>query len=144
MLSRYDPWRQLDRLTEQVWNGLARPDMPIHAYRKDDEFIVAFDLPGVDPDAIDLTVQNNMLTVTAERHFRPEEGAEVLISERPTGTYVRRISLGDELDADNLKASYENGVLTVVIPVAENARPKKVEIEKGEPAKEIESGAQAA
>jgi HSP20 family protein len=144
MLMRFDPWRELDRITEEVWGGLRRRGLPIDAYRKGDEFVVTFDLPGVDSDSIDLTVTNNVLTVKAERHFEPEDGVEVLASERPVGKFVRQIFLGDALDTDNLKATYENGVLTVVVPVAESAKPKKIEIGAGEPAKAIESGSQAA
>ncbi len=141
MLMRFDPWRELDRLTEELWTGTRRPGMPMDAYRDGERFVVHFDLPGVDADSIDLTIEQNVLTVKAERNFAPTEGAEVLINERPTGTYVRRIFLGEGLDTDHLEANYDNGVLTVTIPVAEAAKPKRIEVTAGGSPKAIEAEA---
>ena len=135
MLMRFDPFRELDRLTEDLWHApraAAARTFPMDAYRHGDRFLVHFDLPGVDPASIDLTVEKNVLTVRAERRWAPEEGDEVLVRERPTGVYTRQLFLGETLDAGRLEASYENGVLTLTLPVAEAAKPRKVEVKVGE------------
>jgi HSP20 family protein len=132
MLMRFDPFRELDRLTSAPW-GNQRPAMPMDAYRRNGDFVVHFDLPGVDPSSIDLTVEKNVLTVTAERHFAKAEGDEITVTERPQGRFSRQLFLGDSLDADRIKANYDQGVLTLHIPVAERAKPRKVEISAGSP-----------
>jgi HSP20 family protein len=132
MLMRSDPFRELDRLTQQAFGTWGRPGvMPIDAYRHDDQFIVHFDLPGVEPSSIDLTVEKNVLTVSAERQWQAAEDQQVVASERPQGSFSRQLFLGENLDPDQAQASYENGVLTVTIPVAEQAKPRKVEITSG-------------
>ena len=144
MLMRTDPFRDLDRLTQQVFGTLERPvAIPMDAYRKGDQFVVHFDLPGFDPSSIDVQVDQNMLTVAASRPRPTDEGQEVII-ERPYGTFRRQLSLGDGLDLDHLDASYRDGVLTLTIPLAEKAKPRKVEVTAGsaEP-KVIEAGATA-
>lgn len=133
MLMRFDPFRELDRLAQQTLGGTAGSDrwtgMPMDGYRHGDHFTLHFDLPGVDPTSIDLTVEKNVLTVTAERRWQPEEGDEVLVSERPQGRFSRQLFLGDGLDADHIEANYDAGVLTVRIAVAEQAKPRKVEVQ---------------
>lgn len=145
MLMRFDPFREFDRWTSQVVGS--RPSvMPMDAYRHGEHFTVHFDLPGVDPNSIDLTVEKNVLKVSAQRGWQPQDGQEVLISERPQGHFTRQLFLGESLDADRIEASYANGVLTVTIPVAEAAEPRKVEVTEGTgTAKAItaESGSQA-
>lgn len=137
MLMRTDPFRDLDRLTQQVFGTPARPAaMPMTAYRKDDTFYVKFDLPGVTPDSIDLTIEKNVLTVRAERPEQAPEGVEVLVSEAPTGTFTRQVFLGENLDAENVHAEYTNGVLTITIPVRETAKPRKVQIESRDTGKQ--------
>jgi HSP20 family protein len=132
MLLRTDPFRELDRFTEQVLGTRARPAvMPMDAYREGDRVVVHFDLPGVDPSSIDLTVEKNVLAVTAERRWEPREDQQVVVSERPQGTFRRQVFLGENLDLDHVEASYEHGVLTVTIPLAEKAKPRKVEITTG-------------
>lgn len=132
MLMRTDPFRELDRLTQQVFGTLERPAMmPMDAYRDGDVFVVEFDLPGVAPDSIDLTVERNTLTVRAERLDRARDGQEMVVAERPRGTFSRQLFLGDALDTGRLEAGYDAGVLTVRIPVAEQARPRRVEITTG-------------
>ena len=132
MLMRTDPFRELDRLTQQVFGGQqgtwSRPvAMPMDAYRSGDEFVVAFDLPGVDPDAIELDVERNVLTVKAERQPAERgEGVETLTAERAHGAFSRQLFLGDTLDIDSISASYHAGVLTLRIPVAEQAKPRKI------------------
>ena len=132
MLMRFDPFRELDRLTQAPWGG-SRPVMPMDAYRRNGDFVVHFDLPGVDPATIDLTVEKNVLTISAERHFAKHEGDEITVSERPQGRFSRQLFLGESLDADQIKANYDQGVLTLHIPVAERAKPRKVEISAGAP-----------
>ena len=132
MLMRFDPFRELDRLTTAPWAN-TRPAMPMDAYRRNGDFVVHFDLPGVDPATIDLTVEKNVLTVTAERHFARAEGDEITVSERPQGRFSRQLFLGDSLDAEKIAANYDQGVLTLHIPVAERAKPRKVEISAGSP-----------
>ncbi len=134
MLMRTDPFRELDRLTQQVFGNStgtwSRPTaMPMDAYRVGDEFVVAFDLPGVSPDAIELDVERNVLTVKAERRPTLEtEHVEMQVAERPLGMFSRQLFLGDTLDAENISAHYDSGVLTLRIPVAPQAKPRKIEI----------------
>ncbi len=132
MLMRTDPFRELDRFAQQIWGTPVRPAaMPIDAYRQGDHFIAEFDLPGVDEESIDLTVEKNILTVRAERSrvvAQEDDSTEVIISERPYGTYSRQLFLGETLDTDHIDASYINGVLTVKIPIAETAKARKVQI----------------
>ncbi len=129
MLMRTDPFRELDRLTQQVLGTTARPAaMPMDAYRKGDNFYIHFDLPGIRADSIDLTVEQNVLTVRAERRPVEVEGAQMLVSERPYGTFTRQVFLGDTLDAENIGADYAAGVLTLTIPVHEAAKPRSIQI----------------
>lgn len=129
MLMRTDPFRDLDRLTEAMLGTRSRPAvMPMDAYRDNDHFVIHLDLPGVNADSIDLTVEQNVLTVHAERKPVQGESGESVVAERPHGVFSRQVFLGDTLDADNLSAGYEAGVLTITIPIAEKAKPRKVEI----------------
>jgi HSP20 family protein len=139
MLMRFDPFAEFDRLTSPVWNrgwGSASSFMPMDAYRSGDHYVVAFDLPGVDPGSVEVTVEHQVLSVSAQRAWQPEEGVQVLFSERPQGRFTRKIQLGDGLDTEGIEAHVEHGVLTVRIPVAEAAKPRKVEISSGQ-AKEL-------
>lgn len=130
---RTDPFRELDRLTQQVFGTANRPAvMAMDAYRKDDSFVVQFDLPGVKQDSIDLTVEQNVLTVQAERPGLEHGGAEAVVAERPSGTFTRQLFLGETLDADQIHADYTAGVLTLTIPVKQAAKPRKVEIASGD------------
>ena len=131
MLMRTDPFRDLDRLAQSVFGTPTRPAaMPIDAYQTGDTFVVEFDLPGVSSESIDLTVERNVLTVHASRG-PSQRDAEMLVSERPQGTFSRQLFLGETLDTEQIDASYHDGVLTLRIPVAEQAKPKKVEIKAG-------------
>ena len=128
---RFDPFRELERLTQQTWGGNGAgttPAMPMDAYRQGEEFLVHFDLPGVDSDSIELTVEKNVLTVRAERAWGRQEGQEWVVAERPQGTFSRQIFLGETLDAERIEAAYDQGVLTLTIPVAEQAKPRKVAV----------------
>lgn len=138
MLIRTDPFRELDRLTQQVFGTAARPAaMPMDAWQEDGEFVAAFDLPGVVPEKVDLSVERNVLTVRAERQDPTQPNAELVVAERPRGVFSRQLILGDTLDAENIKATYDAGVLTLRIPVAEQAKPRKIEIGRKEELHEI-------
>ena len=128
MLMRTDPFRDLDRLTQQLMGTASRPTMmAMDAWRDGDEFIVEFDLPGVDPGSVDLDVERNVLTVKAERPTLNGD-RELIAAERPRGVFSRQLILGDNLDTESVGASYSSGVLTVRIPVAEQAKPRKIQI----------------
>lgn len=127
MLMRFDPFRELDRLTTSTFT---RPSLlSMDAYRRGEEFIVHFDLPGANADSIELSVEQNVLTVRAERSWTRDEGDEIVVTERPQGSFTRQLFLGEGLDADRISASYHDGVLTLTIPVAEKAKPRKVTIQ---------------
>ena len=142
MLMRTDPFRELDRLTQQVFGShgtLARPSvMPMDAWRDGDTFHVDFDLPGVDVDSIDLDVERNVLTVKAERRpVETGEHVEMQVAERPLGVFSRQLFLGETLDPDRIHADYEAGVLTLRIPIAEKAKPRKITINAADSGREI-------
>ena len=128
MLMRTDPFRDLDRLTQQVLGTAARPAvMPMDAWRDGDRFVVEFDLPGVDEDSLDLDVERNVLTVHARRP-ETDPGREMVAAERPRGVFSRQLFLGENLDTDAIEASYGGGVLRLTIPVAEKAKPRRIQI----------------
>ncbi|KZB84314.1 Hsp20/alpha crystallin family protein [Amycolatopsis regifaucium] len=132
MLVRTDPFQALDRLAQQFFGPASRSAaMPLDAYRDGDRFVVHFDLPGVSPESIDIDVQNDVLTVKAERTAVTGDDVQTLISERPAGAFSRQLFLGDTLDADHIEAGYDAGVLTLRIPVAEQAKPRKIAVTSG-------------
>jgi HSP20 family protein len=142
MLMRTDPFRELDRLTQQLLNTngtWSRPSaMPMDAYREGEEYVIAFDLPGVASDAIDIDVERNMLTVKAERRpVTKADDVQMELSERPLGVFSRQVVLADSLDTERIKADYDAGVLTLRIPIAERAKPRKITIGGGSTRKEI-------
>ena len=129
MLVRTDPFRDFDRLAQQIWGTTARPAaMPMDAWRDGEQIVVEFDLPGVDVDSVDLDVERNVLTVRAERRGSTGEDTEMIAAERPRGVFSRQLILGDTLDTDRVQASYTAGVLTLRIPVAEKAKPRRIAI----------------
>ena len=129
MLVRTDPFRDFDRLAQQIWGTTARPAaIPLDAWRDGEQIVVQFDLPGVDLDSVDLDVERNVLTVRAERRGSTGDDTEMIAAERPRGVFSRQLILGDTLDTDRLQASYAAGVLTLRIPVAEKAKPRKIAI----------------
>jgi HSP20 family protein len=145
-LVRSDPFRDVDRLFQQLWNSQQsgpRPmAMPMDAYRKEDSFLLQLDLPGVASESIELSVEDNVLTISAERPAPPSgEGVESVISERAFGSFSRQIVLGKTLDAERIEANYEGGVLTVAIPVAEQAKPRRIEVRIGSDHKELSASA---
>ncbi|MEW2044463.1 Hsp20/alpha crystallin family protein [Streptomyces sp. NBC_00377] len=138
MLMRTDPFREFDRLAQQFFGpgtGSGTDHHPaamaMDAYRSGDDFLVHFDLPGIDPETIELDVERNVLNVRAERRSPAPEGAELIVAERPTGTFTRQLFLGETLDTERIDASYEAGVLTLRIPVAEQAKPRRIQITGG-------------
>lgn len=138
MLMRTDPFRDLDRLAEAMLGTRTRPAvMPMDAYQENNHFVIHLDLPGVATDSIDLTVEQNVLTVHAERKPPVADSAERIVAERSHGVFSRQLFLGDTLDADNLTADYDAGVLTITIPIAERAKPRKVQVTGGSGRKEI-------
>jgi HSP20 family protein len=148
---RFDPFRSfndLDRVTEQLLGvpaGTARAPrfMPMDLYRSGDHYVLHADLPGIDPGSVDVGVENGTLTIKAQRSSRSEEGVQWIASERFTGTYMRQLSLGDNIDSDAIKATYANGVLTVTIPVAEKAKARRIEVTSAAEQTPIETGSRA-
>ncbi|CAN5214332.1 HSP20 family small heat-shock protein [soil metagenome] len=129
MLLQHDPFRELDRLTQQVFGTAARPSsMPLDAWREGDEFVVELDLPGIDPDKLDIDVERNVLTIRAERLSSMPDAANAVATERSWGVYSRQLVLGDSLDTDKVDADYTAGVLRLRIPIAEQAKPRKISI----------------
>lgn len=129
---RFDSFRDLDRMAEQLLADAGRrrqpQTFPMDAYRRGDRFFLHLDLPGVDADSIELTTEQNVLTIAAERRFENAKDDQIIISERPQGTFSRQLFLSDALDTENIDASYEDGVLTLSIPVAERAKPRRIQI----------------
>jgi HSP20 family protein len=130
MLMRFDPIRDIDRVVEELTGVSARGPrtFPMDAYRRGDEVVLLFDLPGVDPESIDLTVDQHVLTVRAQRTPQSEDGIETIASERPRGEFIRRVFLGDTLDTERVSADYHGGVLRLTIPISERAKPRKIEV----------------
>jgi HSP20 family protein len=129
MLLRSATVRDLDRITARVFDTATRNSgARLDAYRIDDTFYIDIDLPGVDPASIDVTVDRKVLTVRAERKRTEREGLQMLVAERPMGTVTRQVFLSESLDTDRLEARYDNGVLTLSIPVIEKAQPRRIEV----------------
>lgn len=148
MLMRFDPFRDLDRFADQVDQVFRRGTsaVPMDAVRHGNQVFVSFDLPGVDPDGIDVSVERDVLTVTATRRFDRAEGDEVIASERRQGTFSRRVLLGNAVDTTHIEAAYDHGVLTLTLPVAEQARPRKIAVggAHNREAIDVESGSEPA
>ncbi len=127
MLLRFDPFAEFDRMTRGA-NAPATGFMAADGYRQDDTFVLHLDLPGVDSDSIDMTIEKNALTVSVERTWERSEELQLMMQERPTGTFTRRFFLGEALDTDNVEAGYDHGVLTITIPVREQAKARKIAV----------------
>ena len=144
MALTFDPFREMDRMAGQLLGYASPPSrgprwMPMDLYRSGDHYVVNVDLPGVDPGSIDLDVDGNTLSIRAERTLRAEDGVQWLAQERPAGAYLRQLNLGEGLDLDGIHAHYENGVLSLTIPVAEQAKPRKIEVQTGGKRQEVPS-----
>jgi HSP20 family protein len=139
MATRFDPFGELDRVMNQAF-GTARAaaSMPMDLYRSGDHYVVLIDLPGADPGSIDVNVEDRTLTVRAERSARSDQDVQWLAKERPTGTYARQLTVGRGVSLDNVAATYAEGVLTLTIPVAEESKPRRIEIQRGEEQNAIE------
>ena len=143
-LMRFDPFRELDRLSEQMMGGRGPRTMLMEAWRRKDEFFVYVDLPGVDRDDVELTVERNVVSIRAERRPAHEEGDDVIVDERPHGTLTRQLFLGDNLDVNKLSANYDRGVLMLTVPIAEASKPRRITL-SGQQQQELpDSGAATA
>jgi HSP20 family protein len=128
----YDPFHRLDELRDRLLSGGRTPlSFPMDAYRRGDEFVVHLDLPGVQPETIDVAVENQVLTVSAERRAEQHEGDQFLVSERPQGRFQRQLRLGSTIDTEAIAASYDDGVLTLTLPVSERAKPRQIQVGRG-------------
>ncbi|WP_026372832.1 Hsp20/alpha crystallin family protein [Agrococcus lahaulensis] len=136
MALTFDPFREMDRMTARLLSGAggaaaASSWMPMDLYRSGDHYVVHVDLPGIDPGSIDLGIDAGTLTIQAERTIGGGDQRQWIAQERPAGRYMRQLSLGNDVDLDRIEASYEHGVLTLTIPVAERAKPRKIEVQHG-------------
>lgn len=130
MAMNFDPFRELDRVASGLFESRQGPRvMPMDLYRQGETYVLTADLPGIDPGSIDVDVDGQLLTIRAERTLRGAEGVKWITRERTGGSFLRQLSLGDGLDVEHISASYENGVLSVVIPVSERAKPRKIAVE---------------
>jgi HSP20 family protein len=128
-LMRFDPFRELDRLADQALAGARTVrTLPMEALRRGDQFIVSIDVPGTEPNDVDVTIERNVVEITARRRPIRQEGDDVIVDERPQGEFRRQLFLGENLDPNNLSAACDRGVLTLTIPVSEASKPRKVEI----------------
>ena len=133
MVMRFDPFRELDRFSQQAWGGTGQSrSIPMDAYRRGDAVFLHFDIPGIAPGTIELTVEQNVLRLSAERSYDRREGDQIIAVERPSGLLERQVLLGEHLDPGSLKATYDLGVLTIEIPIAAQAKPRRIEIQAGE------------
>lgn len=141
MLTRHDPLLQeFDRLTQSMFGSTAAAfGAPMDVLRKDDEILVLVDLPAADPESIDVTIDKDVLTVSARREFQVPDGASLLLHERPSGSVARQVHLPDTLDRDGVEAAYDNGVLRIRIPLAEEAKPKRIAVRRADDQRAIDS-----
>ncbi|MGZ4618628.1 MAG: Hsp20/alpha crystallin family protein [Frankiaceae bacterium] len=136
-----DPFRGLDRLTSQLVSGRRTPmGMPMDVWQADDGYHVALDLPGVDPGSVEITSERNVLTIKAERRAEYEDGHNVLLAERPQGSFTRQLQVSDALDTGKVTATYHDGVLHLTIPVAESAQPRRIEVHHGDGQQQLSAG----
>lgn len=130
MSMSFDPFSQLDRIAQSVFDTSRQPRvMPVDLFREGEEYILHADLPGIDPGSVDVDVDGHLMTIRAQRSAGSHENSRWLVQERPFGSYLRQFTIGDDVDAERISASYDNGVLTVVIPIAERAKPRKITVE---------------
>ena len=136
-----DPFRAFDRLTSQLMSGRRTPmGMPMDVWQADDGYHVALDLPGIDPGSVEITCERNVLTIRAERRAEYEEGHNVLLAERPQGSFTRQLQVGDALDTNKVQATYDSGVLRLTIPMAESAQPRRIEVRHGGGQQQLSAG----
>ncbi|WP_129337257.1 Hsp20/alpha crystallin family protein [Cellulomonas endophytica] len=142
MATRLDPFQEMDRLLGQMFAAdRATASMPMDLYRSGDHYVLHVDLPGADPGTIDVAVEDRTLTIRAQRTPRTEQDVQWLAKERPVGTYARQLTVGRGLALDRISATYADGVLTLSIPVAEEAKPRRIEVQHGGSSSQITTGA---
>jgi HSP20 family protein len=130
----FDPFNELDRLTGALLGTRQGPKfMPVDLYRDGDQYVLNADMPGIDPGSVDIDVDGQLLTIRANRTMDNRDGVKWLAQERPHGSYLRQFSVGEGIDSDKISAHYENGVLSLLIPVSERAKPRKIEVSTGQP-----------
>jgi HSP20 family protein len=138
MAMYFDPFRELDRVAGQLLDTRQGPRlMPMDLYRDGDHYVLNADLPGIDPGSVDIDVDGQLLTIRAERTVRSQEGVKWIARERSGGSFLRQLNVGQGVDTAGISASYENGVLSVVIPISEKAKPRKIEVQAGAPKTEV-------
>jgi HSP20 family protein len=144
MATRFDPFQELDRLVGQFMaSDRSAATMPMDLYRSGDHYVIHVDLPGADPGTIDVNVEDRTLTIRAERTPHTEQDVQWLAKERPVGTYARQLTVGRGLALDAISATYADGVLTLTVPVAEEAKPRRIEVQHGEDARQISASQSA-
>ena len=144
MATRFDPFQEMDRMLGQMFAAdRASATMPMDLYRSGDHYVLHVDLPGVDPGTIDVNVEDRTLTIRAQRSARTEQDVQWLAKERPVGTYARQLTVGRGLALDSISATYTDGVLTLTIPVAEEAKPRRIEVQHGASTAQIGTSAEA-
>src|SRR5688572_25084014 len=139
MLTRFDPFRDFERVFERPWGPARQPTMPLDAYRHGDTYVVNVDLPGFDPSSIDVTAEKDVLSIKAERQWQPVEGDDVVAAERTHGQFFRQVFLGDGLDTDTINASYDNRALMITIPLADPPKPRTNELPHNSEPKSIDA-----
>jgi HSP20 family protein len=133
----FDPFREFDRMAEQLFDRQGPRLMPMDLYRDGDHYVLSADLPGIDPGSVDIDVDGQLLTIRAERTPRSAEGVKWITRERSTGSFLRQLNLGQGIDTAGISATYDNGVLSVLIPISEKAKPRKIEIQRSATAQEV-------
>lgn len=133
----FDPFREFDRMAEQLFDRQGPRLMPMDLYRDGDHYVLSADLPGIDPGSVDIDVDGQLLTIRAERTPRSAEGVKWITRERTTGSFLRQLNLGQGIDTAGISATYDNGVLSVLIPISEKAKPRKIEIQRSTNAQEV-------
>lgn len=137
--TRFEPFRDLDRFFSEALRTPSAAPMPMDLYRSGEQFVARIDLPGVDPGSVDVDVEDRTLTIRAERRDESDPEVQWLSHERPSGTFARQLTLGYGVALDQIEADYSDGVLTLTIPVAEDAKPRKISVSHREGSKSLES-----
>jgi HSP20 family protein len=141
MAMTFDPFAELDRLTGTLLGTQQGPKfMPVDLYRDGERYVLNADMPGLDPDSVDIDVDGQLLTIRARRTAEDRDGVSWIARERPFGSYLRQFNLGEGVDAENIEAHYDNGVLSVLLPVSERAKPRKIEVKSGTPQQSVTAG----
>jgi HSP20 family protein len=141
MAMTFDPFAELDRLAGTLLVNPQGPRfMPVDLYRDGERYVLSADMPGLDADSVDIDVDGQLLTIRARRTAEDREGVSWIARERPFGSYLRQFNLGEGVDAENIEAHYDNGVLSVLLPVSERAKPRKIEVKSGTPQQSVTAG----